>query len=296
MTINAKIFQEFRHHDASSKNLHVHFAWHAIEFRESISRKSQRCFFVNKSILIDVAIVLNRHETNARKIEKRDCDSSNRHQILRSRDVRFFFVSIYCDSQKFNSFIVFFSKSFIIITFCWTIITKIITFVKTFIIFVNFHRFCNKIHDFLFFVAFVIVLFVVTFAFVVVVASSIFVAVVSFEFVVVVFSSIFVAVVSSTFVVIVSHAFVVIISFAFVVIVSSTFVAVVSFAFVAIVSFAFVSLVVAFVIANFVFIFFKKKKRFFMWEKKFEWKKNFEWKKSLKLKKIRRKMIFINKD
>jgi hypothetical protein len=33
-----------------------------------------------------------------------------------------------------------------------------------------------------------------------------------------------------------------------------------------------------------------------MWEKKFEWKKNFEWKKSLKLKKIRRKMIFINKD
>ncbi len=100
MTIDAKIFQKFRHHDAFSKNSRVRFARHAVEFRESISRKSQRCFFIDESILIDAAIVLDCHETNAKKIEKRDRDSSNHHRIFRSRDVRFFFVSTYCDSQN----------------------------------------------------------------------------------------------------------------------------------------------------------------------------------------------------
>ncbi len=98
MIINAKIFQEFRHHDAFSKNLRVRFARHAIEFRESISRKSQRCLFIDESILIDAAIVFDRHETNAKKIEKRDRDSNNHHRIFRSRDVRLFFVLMYCDS------------------------------------------------------------------------------------------------------------------------------------------------------------------------------------------------------
>ncbi len=116
MTINAEIFQKFQHHDAFSKNLRVRFARHAIEFRKSILRKSQRCFFIDESILIDAAIVFNRHETNAKKIEKRDRDSNNRHRIFRSCDVRFFFVSTYCDSQKLNSFTNFFFKSFIIIT------------------------------------------------------------------------------------------------------------------------------------------------------------------------------------
>ncbi len=211
MTIDAKIFQKSRHHDAFSKNFCVRLARHAIEFRESISRKSQRCLFVDESISVDVAIFLDRHKTNAKKIEKRDRDSSNRHRILCSRDVWFFFALIYCDSQEFDSFTIFFLKSFIIITFYWMIATRIITFVKTFIIFVSFHRFRNKIHDFLFFVAFVVVSlvvsFVVTFAFVVVivsstfvvVASSTFVAVVSFAFVVVVFSSTFVDIRRSRF-------------------------------------------------------------------------------------------------
>jgi hypothetical protein len=74
MTIDAKIFQKSRHHNAFSKNSRVRFARHAIEFRESISRKSQRCLFVDESISIDAAIVLDRHETNAKKIEKRDRD------------------------------------------------------------------------------------------------------------------------------------------------------------------------------------------------------------------------------
>jgi hypothetical protein len=98
MTIDAKFFQKSRHHDAFSKNLRAHFARHAVEFRESISRKFQRRLFIDESISIDAAIVLDRHETNAKKIEKRDRDSNNRHQILRSRDFRFFFVSTYCDS------------------------------------------------------------------------------------------------------------------------------------------------------------------------------------------------------
>jgi hypothetical protein len=116
MTIDAEIFQKFRHHDALSKNSRVRFARHAVEFRESILRKSQRCLFIDESISVDAAIVLDRHETNARKIEKRDRDSNNRHRILRSCDVRFFFVSTYCDSQELNSFTSSFFESFITIT------------------------------------------------------------------------------------------------------------------------------------------------------------------------------------
>ncbi len=116
MTIDAKIFQESRHHDVSSKNLRARFARHAVEFRESISRKSQRCLFIDESTSVDAAIVLDRHETNAKKIEKRDRDSNNRHRILRSCDVRFFFVSTYCDSQEFNSFTNSFFESFNTIT------------------------------------------------------------------------------------------------------------------------------------------------------------------------------------
>jgi hypothetical protein len=52
MTIDAEIFQKSRHHDAFSKNLRVRFARHA--------RKSQRCLFVDESISIDAAIVLDR--------------------------------------------------------------------------------------------------------------------------------------------------------------------------------------------------------------------------------------------
>ncbi len=116
MTIDAEIFQKSRHHDASSKNFRVRFARHAVEFRESISRKLQRCFLIDESISIDAAIVLDRHETNAKKIEKRDRDSNNRHRILRSCDVRFFFVSAYCDSQELNSLTNSFFESFNTIT------------------------------------------------------------------------------------------------------------------------------------------------------------------------------------
>jgi hypothetical protein len=116
MTIEAEIFEEARHHHALTKNLRLRFAKRVIEFRESISRESQRRFLVDDSISIDDSIVFDDHRSNAKKTKKCDRRSSRRYEIFSSLDVRRFFVLTYFNSQEIKSFTSFFFKSFNIIT------------------------------------------------------------------------------------------------------------------------------------------------------------------------------------
>ncbi len=116
MTIKTKVFEKVRHHHALTKNLRFRFARREIEFRESISRESQRRFFVDDSILIDDSIVLDDHRSNAKETKKYDRRSSCRYEIFNSLDVRFLFVLTYFNSQEIKSFTNFFFESFITIT------------------------------------------------------------------------------------------------------------------------------------------------------------------------------------
>ncbi len=116
MTIEAKIFEKARHHHAFTKNSRSRLAKRAVEFRESISRESQRRFLVDDSILIDDSIVFDDHRLNAKKTKKCDRRSSRRYEVFSSLDIRLFFVLTYFNSQEIKSFTNFFFESFIIIT------------------------------------------------------------------------------------------------------------------------------------------------------------------------------------
>ncbi len=116
MTIEAEVFEEARHHHALTKNFRLRFARRAIEFRESISRESQRRFLVDDSTSIDDSIVLDDHRSSAKKTKKCDRHSNRRYEIFNSLDVRRFFVLTYFNSQEIKSFTNSFFESFNTIT------------------------------------------------------------------------------------------------------------------------------------------------------------------------------------